>query len=52
MAANNDKKIKKELKTSVYSLRLTKIQKNILNKNNWIKLELDKMILEYINSYI
>jgi hypothetical protein len=43
---------KKELKKYVYSIRLTKKQKDLLNNNRWIKLELDKMILQYINNYL
>jgi hypothetical protein len=41
----------KELKTDVYSIRLTKKQKEIIKKNKWIKEELDKMVLKYINIY-
>lgn len=41
----------KELKTDVYSIRLTKKQKEIIKKNKWIKAELDKVVLNYINLY-
>lgn len=44
-------KNEKELKKCVYSIRLTKKQKDILKNNVWIKIELDKMVLEYINIY-
>lgn len=47
----NEKK-EKEIKTSVYSLRLTKKQKDVLKKNKWIKDTLDKMVLDYINNYL
>ncbi|NOW87974.1 hypothetical protein B0H39_006005 [Clostridium beijerinckii] len=43
---------KKELKKYVYSIRLTKKQKELLKNNLWIKNELDKLILEYLNIYI
>lgn len=42
----------KELKKYVYSIRLTKKQKELLKNNEWIKKELDKLILEYINTYL
>ena len=42
----------KELKKYVYSIRLTKKQKELLKNNEWIKKELDKIILEYINAYL
>ncbi|MEW9939999.1 hypothetical protein AB2T96_20880 [Clostridium butyricum] len=45
-------KIKKELKKFVYSIRLTKRQKEILKKNTWIKKELDKIVMDYINIYL
>lgn len=45
-------KAKKELKKFVYSIRLTKRQKKLLKENEWIKKELDKMVLDYINIYL
>ena len=46
------KRLNKELKTKVYSLRLTQRQKDVLKKNTWIKKELDKIVVDYINLYI
>lgn len=42
----------KELKVAVYSIRLTKREKEILKKNKWIKEELDKLVKDYINTYL
>lgn len=42
----------KELKKYTYSIRLTKKQKELLKKNEWIKKELDRLILEYINAFL
>jgi hypothetical protein len=42
----------KEKKISVYSIRLTRKQKEVIKKNKWIKEELDKIVLQYINNYI
>ena len=36
----------------VISIRITEQQKDVLDKNKWIKRELDKMIREYIDIYI
>ncbi|MBC2460393.1 hypothetical protein [Clostridium beijerinckii] len=44
--------IKKELKKFVYSIRLTKRQKELLKKNEWIKKELDKIVIDYLNIYL
>lgn len=52
MDKNSNEKQEKELKTDVYSLRLTKNQKNVLKKNKWIKEELDKIVIQYINNYL
>lgn len=41
-----------ELKRYVYSIRLTKSQKDLLIKNEWIKKELDKIVIDYINIYL
>lgn len=43
---------KRELKQYVYSIRITKSQRELLVKNDWIKKELDKMVLEYLNNYL
>lgn len=51
MGKKGNEKQSKELKTDVYSIRLTKKQKEIIKKNKWIKEELDKMVLKYINIY-
>lgn len=53
MVKNRIKKdVKKELKNCVYSIRLTEEQKDILKKNEWIKRELDKIVIQYINNYL
>lgn len=44
--------IKKELKKFVYSIRLTKRQKELLKKNPEIKKDLDKIVLDYLNIYL
>lgn len=44
--------VKTELKRYVYSLRITKSQRELLVKNGWIKKELDKIVLEYLNNYL
>ena len=38
-------------KTEVYSIRITKGQKELLRNNEWIKKELDKFLLEYLESF-
>lgn len=43
---------KEKPKRYVYSIRLSKEQKDILKRNEWIKKELDKMVLQYINNYL
>lgn len=52
MDNKRNEKQDKELKVDVYSIRLTKKQKEILKRNKWIKEELDKIVLGYINNYI
>lgn len=42
----------KELKVSVYSIRLTQKEKDVLAKNKWIKEELDKIVIQYIHNYL
>lgn len=44
-----DKYIKK---TEVYSIRITKEQKEILRNNEWIKKELDKYLLDYLECFV
>ena len=46
------KKDKRDLKKYVYSIRLTKSQRDLLKKNELIKKELDKIILDYLNIYL
>lgn len=43
---------KQPLKKYVYSIRLTKEQRDLLKNNEWIKRELDEMILKYLNIYL
>lgn len=38
-------------KSEVFAIRLTKEQKETLNKNEWMKKELANYIRDYINSY-
>lgn len=44
-------KNKKDLKSSVYSIRVTSEQKQILKKNDWIKNDLDKMVRDFLKIY-
>lgn len=44
-----DKSIKK---TEVYSIRITKEQKEVLRKNEWIKKELGKYLLDYLECFV
>ena len=43
MVDSDQKKDKKDLKTFVYSIRLTEAEKQILKKNDWIKKDLDNL---------
>lgn len=45
-------KDKKELKKFVYSIRITSEQKQLLKKNDWIKKELDKIVINYLKIYL
>ena len=45
------KKIK-DAKKEVISIRITTQQKEVINKNSWIKRDIDKMVREYLNSFI
>lgn len=46
-----ENKNKKDLKKFVYSIRITKSDKNLLKNNDWIKKELDKMVRDYLKIY-
>ena len=35
----------------VISIRVTNEHKNIVNKNKWLKKEIDKLVREYLDSY-
>lgn len=39
-------------KREVISIRITEEQKEVINKNDWIKKEIDKIVREYINTYL
>jgi len=45
-------KDRKLLKRFVYSIRITKEEKDILKKNEWIKNELDKLVKDYLSIYL
>lgn len=38
-------------KRELISIRLTEQQKEIINKNKWIKKELDEMVRNYLNVF-
>lgn len=46
------RKKKDDSKTKVISFRLTEKQYELLSNNNWIKKEIEKQIVEYINVFI
>lgn len=46
-----ERKNKRDLKTSTYSIRITSEQKQLLKKNDWIKEELDKIVRDYLKIY-
>lgn len=46
-----ENKNKKDLKKFVYSIRITKSDKNLLKNNDWIKKELDKIVRDYLKIY-
>jgi len=46
-----ENKNKKNLKNNVYSIRITKEQKQILKKNDWIKKDLDKLVRDFLKIY-
>jgi len=48
---NMENKNKKNLKNNVYSIRITKEQKQILKKNDWIKKDLDKLVRDFLKIY-
>lgn len=39
-------------KTEVISIRITKDQKELIKKNNWIKKDIDKMVREHLNAFL
>lgn len=42
---------KKENKNYVYSIRITKAQKDLLKKNEWIKKQLNEHVREFFKLY-
>lgn len=46
-----EKKDKKKLKRSVYSIRITDDERQILKKNDWIKRDLDKLVRDFLKIY-
>ena len=46
-----EKKSRKKLKRSVYSIRITDDEKQILKKNDWIKRDLDKLVRDFLKIY-
>ena len=48
MATNN---CKQDLKKYVYSLRINLEQRTLLKNNDCIKKDLDKFIIQYLNSF-
>jgi hypothetical protein len=43
---------KRAIKKYVYSIRLTKEQRTLLKNNESIKTDLDKYIIQYLNSFL
>lgn len=39
-------------KRELISIRLTEQQKEVINKNKWIKKDIDEMVRNYLNAYI
>lgn len=39
-------------KRELISIRITEEQKEIINKNDWIKKEIDEMVRNYLNTYL
>lgn len=39
-------------KNEVISIRITKKQKEVLNKNAWLKLELNKYVRDYLQAFV
>ena len=46
------RKKKEDALNEVISTRITEEQKQLINKNKWMKKEIDKQIRTYLNAYL
>ncbi|MBU5228111.1 hypothetical protein KQI36_15875 [Clostridium senegalense] len=46
------RKREKDSKREVISIRITEEQKEVLNRNIWIKKDIDKLVRDYINVFL